>query len=182
MDVQEEREWYVFDVRKHKRGMYEAEAKVRVYVWPVGENVLANVRNRRSRPYTDYRKLLPEILQEAGVIEKGDAFKASWRQTAGCNCGCSPGFILDGHWGFDVHVDVAYATPEQAGVAWVEKYWKKMRDDGIKPQDIGKAAYEWFGIENDKSERGSLVEEGVIAGVNLNWFKEIQERDNQAGA
>ena len=68
---------------RNVREFYQAS---RVYVWPRGESILENLCNRRSRPYTEYRKLL------AG---KSFMEKARWSQKAGCSCGCSPGFILD---------------------------------------------------------------------------------------
>jgi|LSQX01.3.fsa_nt_gb hypothetical protein len=52
-----------------------------------------------------YRKVLPEILKQAGIPEA----KASWSWKAGCSCGCTPGFILDKGYGMDIFVDVSFA-------------------------------------------------------------------------
>ncbi len=52
-----------------------------------------------------YRKVLPEILKQAGIPEA----KASWSWKAGCSCGCSPGFILDKNYGMVISVDVSFA-------------------------------------------------------------------------
>ena len=77
----------------------------RVYIWPRGENVLDNLMNRFDRPYEAYRELLPRIFEAAGVDVNA---KARWSQTAGCSCGCSPGFIIEegGSNYTDLHVDL----------------------------------------------------------------------------
>jgi hypothetical protein len=83
----------VLKVEAHARRMRSASgrdvrafyASSRVYVWPKGETILENLMNRRTRPYTEYRKLLADQ-----PFMKG----ARWSRTAGCGCGCSPGFIL----------------------------------------------------------------------------------------
>ena len=80
----------------------EAEySKSRVYFLP-DETIGENLENRRGRPYNEYRKMLPKVFKKAGIPE----VKANWRQTAGCSCGCSPGFILE-HEGVDIFVDIA---------------------------------------------------------------------------
>lgn len=63
--------------------------KSRLHVFIEGESILENLENRRSRPYTEFKKLLAPIFKMLGVA------KARWSQKAGCSCGCSPGFILD---------------------------------------------------------------------------------------
>jgi len=87
-----------------------AANKSRIYFWPKGENILENLENRRTRPYNEYRRLLPNVLQAVGV-EDGKNLDIRWSQKAGCGCGCSPGFIVNG-WDSvlsrkDVHVDVS---------------------------------------------------------------------------
>lgn len=62
------------------------------------------VAGRRSRPYTEYRKLLPEIFEKAGIPA---GTKASWSQKAGCSCPCSPGFVLDYYSNINIWADVA---------------------------------------------------------------------------
>lgn len=85
--------------------------KGRIYVNPTGETVLANLANRRSRPYNEYRKLFPQIRAE--LAEQGydlpETAKISWSQYAGCSCPCSPGFIVQGLHGHNVFVDVNVA-------------------------------------------------------------------------
>lgn len=62
-----------------------------VYVHPVGETLIDNLMNRRNRPIKLWRKYATEALAERGVQYS----KLSWRQNAGCSCGCSPGFIAE---------------------------------------------------------------------------------------
>jgi len=70
------------------------KTKTRVYVHPVNETIFENLVNRRSRPLNTYREALRKGLSELGVdISKVDY---KWSQKAGCSCGCSPGFIVDG--------------------------------------------------------------------------------------
>jgi len=83
--------------------------KGRIYVNPTGETVLANLANRRTRPYNEYRKLFPQIRAE--LAQQGydlpETAKISWSQYAGCSCPCSPGFVVQGLHGHNVWVDVA---------------------------------------------------------------------------
>lgn len=71
--------------------------KPRVYFFH-DESILENLENRRSRPYNEYRKLMPEVLKKANknpdFADIPENTKAAWSQKAGCSCGCSPGFIL----------------------------------------------------------------------------------------
>ncbi len=68
--------------------------KPRVYFHLASESVLDNLFERHSRPYNEYRKLLPEVLKTIGANPNHLSWKYS--QKAGCRCGCSPGFIIDG--------------------------------------------------------------------------------------
>lgn len=52
-----------------------------------------------------FRKVLPEILKQAGIPEA----TAVWSWKAGCSCGCSPGFILDKGYGVDIFAAVSFA-------------------------------------------------------------------------
>lgn len=61
-------------------------AASRVYVSPEGEQIFEHLINRRSRPVGEYRKLVLEAHPEFAGMR--------WSRTAGCACGCSPGFIL----------------------------------------------------------------------------------------
>jgi hypothetical protein len=64
----------------------------RLFIFHDNESIIDDLNNRHYRPYTVYKKeLFPLICEELGVTE----LKAKWRQTAGCSCPCSPGFILE---------------------------------------------------------------------------------------
>ena len=94
-------------VKKVQRISQEnGNAKPRLYIWVDKEAVLENLENRRKRPYTIYRMAVPEILKKAGFNSEG--VKANWSQTAGCSCGCSPGFILNNTEGIydDIHASI----------------------------------------------------------------------------
>lgn len=87
------------------------KVKSRVYVCPRGETVIDNIMKRRSRPINDYRSAARSALSHIGVDLTKVEMK--WSQKAGCSCGCSPGFVVDGYDpridGQDVHVDVEMA-------------------------------------------------------------------------
>ena len=56
----------------------------------------------------NYRKLLGQV--ESAIREacpNAGELKFSWSWNAGCRCGCSPGFIVDGLRGVNVFVDLA---------------------------------------------------------------------------
>lgn len=60
----------------------------RIHVFASGESIMDDLANRRSRPSKLYREVVLDQYPElAGRIK--------WSQTAGCSCGCSPGFIAD---------------------------------------------------------------------------------------
>lgn len=81
-----------------------------LYVFPTGESIVENLMNRRERPYTEWKKLVPEILKKAGFSDKEiKGIKPSWSQKCGCGCGCSPGFRLNGSKTIrDVFVDIKH--------------------------------------------------------------------------
>lgn len=85
------------------------QAEVRIYIWPKKETVMDNLVNRHSRPYKDWKPLAEEALAKVtNVAVKDNPYKIGWSQKAGCNCGCSPGFIVRGlREYYDIHVDVA---------------------------------------------------------------------------
>lgn len=101
--------------RPYKSGQHSySKSHTRLYFFPRGESVMDNLRNRRGRPYNDWRTLIPAVLAKlskvGGDVEpfmKPD--KVSWSQRAGCSCPCSPGFIVIGPCfkDFDIYVDIA---------------------------------------------------------------------------
>lgn len=90
-------------------------SKTRIYVWAEKESVLENLANRRSRPHQLYKKhVMAEILERANLPV---VTKVRWSQTAGCSCGCSPGFIVDGSYGWNIFVTVGSDTnPDEARI------------------------------------------------------------------
>ena len=95
------------EVDRYKRPVAR---KGRVYLWlskeSILENLLLRVTGENCHPVSLFRRdVIPEILKEAGIEGKGPKF--SWSRKAGCNCGCSPGFIVDGPelYGKDVFID-----------------------------------------------------------------------------
>ena len=89
----------------------------RLYVC-LPETILENLENRRNRDVAVMRSHARIGIQMLNELPAGEAqldvrgTKLRWSQKAGCNCGCSPGFILETHlWAqdigyFDLHVTV----------------------------------------------------------------------------
>lgn len=65
-----------------------------IYIWERNESIIDNLRNRRDRPRNLYLAVVREALNSVGI--NPDYFKFSWQQSAGCACGCSPGFVVNG--------------------------------------------------------------------------------------
>jgi hypothetical protein len=85
---------------RHERSGKRYAQKMRIYFDIKGETLMENLENRRCRPYNEYKKLLPQVikeLQNQGLNITGNE-KIYWSQKAGCSCGCSPGFVLEGGW------------------------------------------------------------------------------------
>lgn len=86
----------------------------RIYFLINGESLVENLLNRRSRPTKLYRRLLNKVytqLREQGEILPQDQNPqdVKWSQTAGCSCGCSPGFIMRDCWRLknkDIYVSI----------------------------------------------------------------------------
>ena len=62
-----------------------------IYFWPSKETTQENLVNRRNRPYKEWKKLIPQVLEQLNIENPG--YKWTWSQYAGCSCPCSPGFI-----------------------------------------------------------------------------------------
>ena len=82
--------------------------KPKIYIWPEGETLLDNIMNRNSRPIKAYRKAMESALDSMEIDRSKLDIK--WSRRAGCGCGCSPGFIVNG-WDVklphkDLHVTV----------------------------------------------------------------------------
>jgi hypothetical protein len=119
-----------------ERGKYGV--KTRMYAWPKGESVAQNlIFGRFTRPRDAIRAALPEIGEKLGVRLP----KAVWSQTAGCGCGCSPGFVIDARLGYDIFVDYEVVeadelTPEQEAEA-VSRYEQISADPTLGPVLLG---------------------------------------------
>jgi hypothetical protein len=104
---------------EHKRLEKEPSrrpAKDRIYIFHQGENILQNLLKRYNRPVEFYRKeVLPKVVPEAMIKEY------KWSQTAGCRCGCSPGFIGPNFSNHDTFVTISddeavYKTDRQQAI------------------------------------------------------------------
>ena len=96
------------ELHDHARDKQRRRTKTIAFVWPKGESIMENLVNRRSRPIKQFRKAVNQALDSLGVDKNN--LTISWRQKAGCPCGCSPGFIIDG-WDSvlhrkDVHITI----------------------------------------------------------------------------
>jgi predicted DNA-binding WGR domain protein len=91
--------------------------KPRLYVtdnFTKKETVFENLMNRRNRPHLAWKKLIMPQLKSLMNEVSLDAVnpKLSWSQKAGCQCGCSPAFILsdpfnpNASYGFDLFVTI----------------------------------------------------------------------------
>ncbi len=78
------------------------------YFFLTGESILENLKNRRSRPSKEFRKLLWGILKKEGYTEH-EVGRVAWSQYCGCSCGCSSGFRIEGVYGKDFFIDVESA-------------------------------------------------------------------------
>ena len=65
---------------------------------------MENLQNRRTRPYNEFRRVVGPELEKYGI--RPDQ-KLSWSQKAGCPCGCSPGFRVEGDYRRAIHVTVS---------------------------------------------------------------------------
>jgi len=88
--------------RDHEYSRLQSRSKTRVFVWPKGESIMENLQNRRNRPHAAMKPFALKAAEALGVAVD----KLGWSQKAGCDCGCSPGFVVQGQHrpGFDIHV------------------------------------------------------------------------------
>ena len=101
------------NIEIHKKSPEERDKKTRIYVFPPEYTVMENLVHRRERPYQEWKKLIPEIIEKANKKTKGcklnfgSDVKVRWSQKAGCSCGCSPAFIVDAEpFGVDIFVEL----------------------------------------------------------------------------
>lgn len=90
-----------------ERDRESPNSRTRIYVSVKDESILENLINRRSRPKNLYREVLADFftkhatdlhlrLEDVPAIVKA----STWSQKAGCNCGCSPGFVINRGWSY----------------------------------------------------------------------------------
>ena len=80
----------------------------RIYVWEEGESVIENMQKRQQRPVTYYKQIaVPAALVAMGAMP---FCTVRWSQKCGCSCGCSPGFIVSGSYGKEVHVTITHPS------------------------------------------------------------------------
>lgn len=108
--AQEDHNLVVLSVSIKKASFKNAGRKTRIYVWLEDESVLEQLFARKYRPVALFKKeVLPRATKAIERYIKRELTeaeaKAVWSQRAGCNCGCSPGFIL-GLTGLEVHIRV----------------------------------------------------------------------------
>ena len=108
VDCRDQEKYTIKMRRGHQYQAYQTPTKTKIYIFLEGENLIQNLQNRHSRPYTLYKKLLPQIMEQvkAQGIEVPENLKFVWSQKAGCKCGCSPGFLVN--WiGKEIFVTIA---------------------------------------------------------------------------
>jgi|MudIll2142460700_1097286.scaffolds.fasta_scaffold00031_34 hypothetical protein len=82
-----------------------AEQTSRLFVWIDNEKVLDNLHDRYKRPWQLWKaEVLPQVFKRLKLPR--DTL-TKWSQTAGCSCGCSPGFIVYDGKNQDYHVFVS---------------------------------------------------------------------------
>lgn len=82
----------------------------KLYFWFKDETILDHLHNRYNEPHEAILPQLPAIFEQLGITGCAAPY---WKQKAGCECGCSPGFVLPGAVSpedgpFDVFVDLEY--------------------------------------------------------------------------
>jgi hypothetical protein len=85
----------------HVRRAEPLKRRNKMYIHPT-ETILENLENRRSRPYTTWKKeIIPLVMEwlKINMPNHYDELKDSkwgWNRNCGCSmCPCSPGFVSD---------------------------------------------------------------------------------------
>lgn len=87
--------------KKHGRLL---QKKTRIYFFRTGETWSDLFSRRFTNPSREYRKFLPAVFEKLGM--PADTV-AKWNIHAGCStCCCSPGFVVEGHYGKYVFVTI----------------------------------------------------------------------------
>jgi len=100
-------------VVKRSSGKPDRKTRVHVSVPQKREDEICqqpHFKDGSDKEWADWRK--QQVTAQRKVIDAcvlpllGDEVKANFSQKAGCPCGCSPGFILTGHSGSDIWIDL----------------------------------------------------------------------------
>ena len=93
----------VTHIKNQKNTGKDAARATRVYLFRDKESILENLTARGREPVAMYRRdILPVLVATAPELQ---GLKFDWSRTAGCSCGCSPGFIVRDSVGFDIFID-----------------------------------------------------------------------------
>lgn len=78
--------------RRDRRQFFNGDTHVHVHI--ESESVFDDLKNRRTRPYTAWKKELLPIVARLIEADTGLTMgeRPSWDQRLGCSCPCSPGF------------------------------------------------------------------------------------------
>jgi hypothetical protein len=117
-------EFEIKDLKVRKEWNRTGEPKrfyAKMYVWIENETLFENLRDRRNRPYDEYRKhVIPVAMAELEknhpeVYEELKDAKWSWNKNCGCSmCPCSPGFIANVETPFTISVTIGKEVTVEA--------------------------------------------------------------------
>lgn len=98
--------------------------KARIYIHAEGRVIWDHLSELDNAPHREYRKQVLPVVYKALALDEG--VKVNWSRTAGCPCGCSPGFIVDRHLRTptdapcDIHVTIEGVVPPcNIGKEWL---------------------------------------------------------------
>ena len=61
--------------------------EARIYIWPANETIYEQLVNRRTRPFTQWKKeIIPQLRRDFNIPAE---CKIRWNRRAGCDCPCS---------------------------------------------------------------------------------------------
>ncbi len=113
----------------------EQNKRTIIYVHPTNFNVMEDfmlrmgLKNETCRDRGRlYRRFVPAALEALGL--ESDR-KVSWRQTAGCGCGCSPGFVVADCRGKTVFMDVEFDAANSTNPPSIEEPGLPLRTDNV---------------------------------------------------
>jgi hypothetical protein len=76
-----------------------------IYIFINSPTVMKEIQAKTDKYQNVFRKeVLPTVFQKSKLPLDT---KVVWSDKAGCSCGCSPGFLITGHKGMDIHVKLS---------------------------------------------------------------------------